>query len=529
LYWGSQKQGFHIDEIFSYQNSNGYFEHKQYDMPGFSDTWHTGDYFLLGLYTHEDQRFSYGTVASNVSTDSSSHPPLFHFALHTTSSLFPGTFSKWIRIVPNIFYFIVAQVYLFLIGTWFWGEKNRWLALLPCLIWGFSAGAISMVIYIRMYYMQLMWISGVVYCHLKLLSAKKSVKWLLWAGVFAFLSFMTHFYSIIFLFFIAACYVFFRLIRHGWKAALAYAASILGALGLMVVCWPTSIMRGIISGQRGKEAVSNFKGASLSLLMDHLYTFLSYINKALFYKWGWVVLCALVLLLLILLVKKLFTITLDIDEKTGTRTLQFYPLRKARYSFILSDKFFAYLFLFISLSATLIILAIVAPYRDLRYIAFLLPVALLLLLLFVKWISERLFKHKAVFPITMAVLFTCITLFSYQGDNILYLYKNQETYRTLIEESGSDTAVCFYESKYRTSESVIQFSKFTNVYCTDAENIGALQDILDGVNHSNGIMIYLDKTVDQDSAIQTILESTNLVEHKKLFTTGYFIAYYFSI
>lgn len=528
-YWGTQKQGFHIDEVVSFQNSNGFYQHKLYNMPGFSDTWHDSEYFLDALYAHDDQRFSYDTVMTNVTSDSVVHPPLFHLALHTVMSLFPETFSKWIGIAPNMLYFAVGQVFLFLIAGWFLEKENKWLALLPCLLWGFSAGAVSIVVFIRMYCMQLMWTLGTVYCHLRLTTAKKPAKWLVLSSIFAFLCFMTHYYSIIFMFFLAACYVLFRFVQHGWKAALVYAASMLGALGFMAVCWPVSVTGGIVGSNRGTEAISNFRGQSFKQLASNFMSFVSVINRALFNKWGKGLCLLLALLLLALVIKKLFHIVLEKDSETGGRTLQIDFLGRACWRIPISSRLMVFLILLVSVAATLVVLAMIAPYRDFRYISFLLPLIVLLFFLFARWSFRHVIRHRAVFPLAIAALFACITLFSYHDGSILYLYSSQAGYDALIQQDGFDTAVCVYNEKIRTGGCLTQFLGLSRIYCISDKKIDALQEALDGIDDPGGILIYLDKKSDQDNIILTILESTNLTEYRKLFTNEYFAAYYFAV
>ncbi len=527
--WGVQKQGFHVDEITSFVNSNGYYARKLYKSSGYTDVWQTSQYFLDSLYAHADQRFSYATVLENVATDSSVHPPLFHLALHTVLSFFPETFSKWLGIVPNMVYFFVAQVFLFLIARWFLGKKKQWLALLPCLIWGFSAGSVSIVIFIRMYEMLTMWSLGLIYFHLRYISAEKPAKWLVLIGVFSFLCFMTHYYSIVFIFFLAGLFTLDRLIRRGWKAALAYAATVLGALGLMVACWPVTITKGVIGSSRGTEAVSNLKESTAQLIREHLSDYLSIVQKALFDgRMTWLFL-AMALLLLIVLFKALFRAFSEKVPEAQARAFLPLRVRLERCRFALTDGRIAAFLLSVAGLATFLMIVVVAPYQDLRYISFLLPLLVIVIFLFAKWLAGHLFKCRAVFPIVMAVIFALTTGLSYRDGSVQYLYQNQGEANEKIEETDCDVAICFYSVVNRTALDFVQYMLFDAVYLTDVSSFGSFPVILADQDTTNGVVVFLDKSQDMDAAVAEILANTNLTSYQKLYTDSYFNVLWFSV
>ncbi len=510
--WGFLKQGYHIDETTSYINSNGYYERKIYFFPGFEDVWHTPDYFLESLTAHADKRFSYATVVANVARDSNVHPPLFHLALHTALSLFPGTFSKWLGIAPNILYFAVGQIFLFLISAWFLGKQKKWLALLPCLIWGFSAGAVSMVLFIRMYAMLSMWILGLVYFHLRYLSAERPLKWLVLIGLFSFLSFMTHYYATVFVFFLAACFFVFALVRRGIRASFVYAASVLGGLALMIACWHTTLTRGIIGSNRSAQAVDSLKGMSGTQLLHKLSGYLSIVEKALFGTWMVWIFLGLALLFGAVLFKALRS------SARGER-LRFTP----------TDKGFAMIFLLVTGVATFLTIVLVAPYRELRYVAFLLPLLVVALVLGANRLAASLFRRRAVLPIAMAVLFAFITTFSYQNGDVENLYRDQGTYDAIIARTDCDLAVCFSDAKYRPTLDFMQFMLFDKVYITDIANIDSIPAILSDVDSTGGVVVYLDKTADQSDAIDVICAQAGFAQYKALYEDAYYIVYSFSM
>lgn len=106
-------------------------------------------------------------------------------------------FSKWIGIVPNIVYFILTVLVHHMLS--FRMFDHKWLALLPATVWGFSAGAISGVVFLKMYMLLTFFVVLNVYFHRLLLEADRKKYWLLIAiFICTFLGFMTHYYYLLF-------------------------------------------------------------------------------------------------------------------------------------------------------------------------------------------------------------------------------------------------------------------------------------------------------------------------------------------
>lgn len=149
LFFVNQKQGFHCDEIFSYGSSNSAYEnvfwsyrdktpmHKFMEAKIFQDgnifdwigrikyyfvdhvdekdefisekmaeekmIWRTRDEAIDYLEA-KDNRFNYASVYYNQIQDV--HPPLFYMLVHTVSSIFNNTFSKYIIFFINLPFFI---------------------------------------------------------------------------------------------------------------------------------------------------------------------------------------------------------------------------------------------------------------------------------------------------------------------------------------------------------------------------------------------------------------------------------------
>ena len=258
LFFGTQKQGFHEDELYSYYSSNrtaGLF------TP--DNTWVDTAEITAEFTVLPAERFRYGLVHTVQSWDV--HPPLYYDLLHTACSLTPGLFSKWQGIAVNLAAYIAVFFLLFLILREC--RLSFRLRALFLLVWAVHPLTVSAAMFIRMYLWLTVWVLACLLLHLRLLRGMTKLRM---AGVMAvnFLGFLTHYYYVIWLFFTAltVCVFWFlqktedteatemstrlmRILRYG----LCHAASLAACVLIYPAC-----LRHILRGYRGQEAVGAF-------------------------------------------------------------------------------------------------------------------------------------------------------------------------------------------------------------------------------------------------------------------------------
>lgn len=247
VYCFTKKEGFHSDELWSYGYANSYYGGDIYcdqsDKPIHLNEWEDSSVIRDYLVVNKGEEFSYGSVYHNM-TDGE-HPPLHSLILHTICSFFPDTFSPWYAFSINIVAFVVCMLFLFKTAKLLRGE---WFALVCCFLYGFSMGARDTYIYLRMYTLCTALFMVYLYyvlCFLK--QYKKSGKimhhHLLISVIAAFLGFYTHYYMVmligIFTFFMCVYLLFKRRIR----LMFVYGVSMLGALGMSLVAFPSTVQR----------------------------------------------------------------------------------------------------------------------------------------------------------------------------------------------------------------------------------------------------------------------------------------------
>ncbi len=316
LYWGSRKEGYHVDEMYMYGTANSEYlpfmhlgEHDytvrdwmyEYgaggniiDLAGnlakdvgllsdngwklkeseiyrryqearaasndmYSTTWMSGQDYRDYLSAGPEGRFNYFSVLYNFRGDN--HPPLYALLLHTVCSFFPGEFSKWFGICLNAVITILTLLLLHrLVREQLGGER---VALLVTAAYALSVGAAMINTYIRMYVLVTLMTVGLAKIHLSIREAdweidKKKRRRLVFYTVGGFLS---QFYFVVYAFGIALAASVIQLKEKRYKQFFHYLRILIFSAVLGVVLWPFSI-RAVFFGSRGEESIGGFLSLS---------------------------------------------------------------------------------------------------------------------------------------------------------------------------------------------------------------------------------------------------------------------------
>lgn len=279
--FGYRKEGYYIDELWSYGLANSYETPFLQEMEGYMETWHQPNFYEQYLTVEPSRTFAWSAVYSNQMRDV--HPPLYYILLHGISSFFPGEFSKWYGLLINLLFYVGTLFLLFELGGIFDRSKKSYARLLVPVLYGVSAGALSNVVYIRMYMMLtcitvlfavLVWHAmikeGIDYkINLVLLMTVST------AGI------LTQYYFLIFAFFLSACYVSWRFLRKEWGKALSYALSVWLGIGLGILIFP-ALLQHILVGDKARESLANAKGG-FTVFFERLISYARILTRAF---WG---------------------------------------------------------------------------------------------------------------------------------------------------------------------------------------------------------------------------------------------------
>ncbi len=277
LFFCVNKQGFFLDELYSYGLSNSVVSGDIIHL-GVENTLSPKALFLDYLTVNAGEGFSYWPVIKNQIQDV--HPPLYYLLLHTLSSFFPGSFSKWQGLGLNLCFYLGSLVLFYaLAGKIF--KKEAWvLGALAC--YGLLPATLSNVIYIRMYVLLTFFTLLLAWLHVKFLQ-KPHIPY--GAGIFLTmaLGYCTQYYFVItaFYFGLASTWYFWR--KKRGRDFMMYALSMGGGLLFGLALFPYIFSQ--LFGQNTYLTDAMSGGVIQKMVMGGI-SFLSNINYGFFGKSG---------------------------------------------------------------------------------------------------------------------------------------------------------------------------------------------------------------------------------------------------
>lgn len=342
--WGfvSQKQGFHMDELLSFELANAEynpwivptqpegrlarFVHNEIDAGTLRETlrnvadtvrdvlknrgnsklltyqaevfsepvWITAEQFADYIQVDRGDAFNYLSVYFNVKDDN--HPPLHFMLLHTVSSIFQGRAEAWMGCLINLAAAAALMVLLIRLGRLLaeqLGLKDyaRWTGIVCALFYGLSAGAVASALLIRMYALLTLWCAAYFYLIVKKWLDREFDKKNFRLILVTVLGFWTQYFFLFYCILLAAlvCVLLAREKRSSelWRFGRSMAVSAL----VGVAAFPFAISD-VFSSGRGVEALGNltegFSGYGV-----RLWAFLKILSERTFSPFFWVLILGL--------------------------------------------------------------------------------------------------------------------------------------------------------------------------------------------------------------------------------------------
>lgn len=427
IFWGGKKEGYHIDEIFSYGLSNGYYDpFPYYETDDYFMVWHDVEFFTDYVMVSEEHRFAYDSVWYNQAEDV--HPPLFYALLHTVCSFFPETFSNWYAISVNIVFSVLNIILLYRIACFVFKEKKEW-ALLVCTAYGFSAGCVSNAIYFRMYVMVTFFVLFFTLLHTLLYEKEKYKLYFPLIVLIAVLGTLTHYYFYVYAFFVSAFFCVYLLIAKKWKELCGYVISMFGGIGVSLLIFPAALNH-IFKGYRGTEAVDNLANGDLPGKVSE---YITYVNLELLGGYLRYLVLLTVVAVVVFAIKK--SAKLKSGKVVGTairyclqETLKLIQSEYANISFVVAAIAYA------------VLVASMSTISANRYIFPVYPLIVLYLIWFAFGLVTKLMAKKGCTLAVVSIIWAFMLVSQYKNGYIDYLYKGYAAIQEDVARySESDT------------------------------------------------------------------------------------------
>ena len=512
FYFIGEKQGFHEDEIFSIGSSNykydnvyrsfGYAEANQdvfynpilksdnklynlkkfifdndsfikdetlsKEVPIFRTNSEALEYLTIGKY----DVFNYFSVYYNQARDV--HPPLFYFLVHFVSTIFYGTFSKYIIFSINLLFFIGT---LLVINKIMKSLNKEKLGIPTMILYGGSIGCISTVVFQRMYMMLTFFSILYLYLTIKFIQddfkVEKKYPWIL-TILFGFL---TQYYFCIYIVLVFILLAIYLIIKKEYKKLYDYFIVHVIPAVIGVAFYPASIYH-IFFSYRGIG-----DGGSTKTIFESIIYYLSQIYKLFGFK-------------NLLLITIIISIILFIKNKV--------TIDKEKYKYLI--------ILILPVIMYILIVSKIAPFLGedytSRYIMLTFPIIAISIMYLLSLISK-----SSIIPLIISVVLVINGLYN---ETPVYLYKDYKKVMDLAYEYKEDYFVYVFDNYFTHLSSLPEFATYKASLIINVNDYDFSLLNNDELNNNSEFIVCIKNWINQDEVLNKILENTKYNKYEKL-------------
>lgn len=507
----AKKQGYHYDEYYSYYSTN-----ITGGMHVYNREWKDVQDIKSEFMLNKGEGLNFGLVKLNQSFDV--HPPLYYYVLRTVCWFCKGVFTKWQGLFINLFFYFICLILLWKITDIF-GNGNKYINLFTMLIFVLSPGYLSTVTFIRMYVMLTAECFGVLLLHMV---ALRNNRWdfkhvYLPGAILAFAGFMTHYYFMIFMFFLAAFTCIYLVAKKETRVkAFIYGGSICAGMLAAVLYYPACLSH-IFSGYRGKEATQAF--ADMSNTVDRISFFVQILNDYTFS--GLFYILALVILLLYVFYSyrrktnwagRLAGNEEHIEENKSSDAVV--SEEDKRYKAVAAMLIFVTVCYFLVVCKTGMMPS--NPPEALRYEC---P-AYGLIILIVVWGIFKVFERvTGIIYIPLAIMAVAV-VFQVRGlcsDKVFFLYEDSPSNVVWAADNGASEIVYIYnpQNEWMVWNDSSELMEYDRIYFVDANDTEDIEE--PSLSSANEIYVYTCRSDNAEIIIQNLIDANaNLSSYEKI-------------
>lgn len=496
----SMKVNYYIDEIYTYglsnYNGNGIDMEIEYDKTYTPGTSVYDDYMKV----QNGQSFDYVNVWRNQTNDV--HPPLYYALIHTICSIFPNKFSKWFAAGINIIFVLLTLYMVRKIINLFTDDKF--------ILWSISlsfvtlSGIIMTATYFRMYCMATFWVTLLTCLFLKQVDEKQTRKFYLLTGLTTIAGALTHYYVIVYAFFLSVVYGIYLLKKKRYAETAWFCLTMGCAGGISIAVFPAMIKH-IFFGYRGTEAIDNFKKSDN--YWDNLKAFFQIVNSQLFGNILAYILIALFVLACVGMLQK-YTDVLTESKMTKLSLPLDYKV-KIRYILIFAP----------CVCYFMIVSKITFVNAD-RYMWPIYAIAFTAVMCLTCAIWRQVLKDGAFIVVT-AMMIAVIAWGSFSSCGWQYLFQESQNLLAEAYAHNQYDCICVLEGEsYWLYPEFAEYSNYKSITFVTADEIEQGQ-ISNWADHNDGIVIsYINYPGDRDENLNKLKEMYGYTGYEYLGTYG---------
>ena len=485
LFFANRKEGLFIDEVYTYGLSNSYYAPYVDDLKddNLIDKVITRDELFEYLTVDEEDSFSAGSVYYNQTQDV--HPPLYYWLFNFASSLNSGNFSLWTGLVLDLIIYLLTLIVLYLLVLKLF--ESRDIAVASVLLYGLSSIGLSTMIMIRMYVLLTLESVLLAYLIVCLMHGKKTWHYPA-VAVTVFAGMMTQYYYVFFAFFVCLTFDIYLLIKKRYRELVMFSlAAVCGVLCLLPV-FPAFIKQltadALVSGGSAVDNLTKF--GQYAQRITFFLKECGHRMRAIIYS----VICFAVLC--VVFCKKLSS---AVKEKQVN---------------------FESLVLIVPAVLTFLVVAVISPVTESRYIYNIVPM-LVLTVSFLMYLAEKsigIFKYDFAIKKSVLLIIAAAALWCARCVPPDYLYDEYSDYDGLL--SAHKSAPCVYiDNNYSSplTYDMLQLMIFDDLIVTNNTSSEAM---LDYIGDAQETVVFIDISKDWASGYN----SEEVLEQLRL-STGY--------
>lgn len=518
----TKKEGFHEDEMFSYGSSNYAYDNvyrpygkedetnifvKEKIMNGniienlkyylidhrdikdetlagikseFVPTWRSSDEANDYLTIQPKDALNYGMVYYNQSRDI--HPPLFYFLVHSVSIFFMGHFSKYIIFGINLVFMVLS---LWTIKNIFEKLDKKYLIIPTLILYGFSMGAISTVIFQRMYSMLNFFVLMFISANIDIIKKDFDIDKKLWNKLtwIVLLGFWTQYYFCIVAGVVAVLVLIGVIRKQGKQGAIMYILKYLKMAVIGVLFYPLSINH-IFFSYRGVGKAEMARGFG-----EKLVEYLNMIGYSFSVPVLAIAIC-LILLVMAVAVKSVNDKKVD-KNALGAGTIIFSVI--------------CYVGVIVKVSPEL------QDANIIRYIMCVLPLIIISILLLI----DTVIKNKNVLKYSLVGISLVISVYGLMFSEPAFLYKGYAKYLEIAEENKEDKFVYVGDTVFNHIQSMPEFATYTESLILNENQLDVLEND-SKLPEENEFILSIKKYKGADEILAKVIEKTGFSNYEVL-------------
>ncbi len=490
------KENYHGDEIFTYGLSNhnhGITMNPQKAPYSYTPAINA---YLEYMIVEKGEEFQFSNVWINQAQDV--HPPLYYSIIHFLSSLYSEKFSKWIAGGVNILFMLLTfYMYRRMIDFYKIAEKDK---VIFSLFFVLNTGILMAVSFFRMYVVVMFEVILITWFILKF-KGQESLKFYIGLLLISIAGALTHYYFIVYLFFVCLFYGIFLLSNKRWKNALYLILTMTCAGFLAYLIFPEMIQQifGTVGG-RGEESFDNFQ-KGLDVWIINIKEYFKVYDKTLF---GGIIFFLLFLLLFIGVYK--------LSESKRCCSYEKEKIWNVIIGFLPSVGYF-------------FLIAKVAVYNTERYAFPIFATVILAILYGIKKVIGLFFQREDINKIVFGVVCAIMIANNWKTCSWKFLYLDSAKLLNKMDNYNNVDGLYIGDTEWKMHRNFLEVSKLRSITFF-GNNIEILAE-MDDLNNQSEYVLFVMENNDVEKIINQIFEiCPQISNYEKLGSYGYTTSYY---